>query len=48
LVCEGVPQEVFFALALQGGFPQGTVFHDAFRAEGPQANSGTEAPAPCD
>jgi putative acetyltransferase len=46
LVYEGVPPEVFFALALQGGFPQGTVgFHDAFRAEGPPAQVGAGAPA---
>ncbi len=35
LVCEGVPQEVFFALSFDGHFPQGAVtFHDAFKAEG--------------
>jgi putative acetyltransferase len=34
LVCEGVPQEVFFALSFDGRFPQGTVtFHDAFKAD---------------
>jgi putative acetyltransferase len=31
---EGVPPEAFFALALDGAVPQGTVaFHEAFRAE---------------
>ncbi|UCB47134.1 MAG: N-acetyltransferase [Spirochaetota bacterium] len=33
LACEGVPQEVFFALSFDGHTPQGTVtFHDGFRA----------------
>ena len=32
---EGVPQEVFFALAFDGRIPQGRVsFHEAFRADG--------------
>lgn len=32
----GVPDEVYFALALAGGFPRGEVaFHEAFRASGP-------------
>ena len=35
LVHEGVPQEVFFALAFDGQIPQGTVnFHDGFKADG--------------
>jgi len=35
LVHEGVPEEVFFALLLDGRMPQGSVeFHEAFRAEG--------------
>jgi putative acetyltransferase len=35
LVCEGVPQEVFFVLSLDGHIPQGTVtFHEGFKAEG--------------
>ena len=35
LVCEGVPQEVFFALSIDGHVPQGTVeFHEAFKADG--------------
>jgi putative acetyltransferase len=35
LVVEGVPQEVFFALAFDAHVPQGTVtFHDAFKATG--------------
>ena len=34
LVLEGVPQEFFFALPLDGHVPQGTVtFHDAFKAD---------------
>jgi putative acetyltransferase len=35
LVCEGVPQEVFFALSFDGHIPQGTVtFHEGFKASG--------------
>lgn len=35
LVCEGVPQEVFFALPFDGKIPQGTVtFHEGFKANG--------------
>jgi putative acetyltransferase len=35
LVCEGVPQEVFFALSFDGHIPQGTVtFHEGFMAHG--------------
>lgn len=35
LVCEGVPEEVFFALSLDGPVPQGIVeFHAGFRADG--------------
>jgi len=35
LVCEGVPQEVFFALSFDGHIPHGEVtFHEAFNAEG--------------
>jgi putative acetyltransferase len=38
LVCEGVPQEVFFALSIDGHVPQGTVeFHEAFKADGQQS-----------
>ncbi|BAV35057.1 N-acetyltransferase GCN5 [Sulfuricaulis limicola] len=34
LVCEGAPQDVFFALPLDGQVPQGTVeFHEAFKAD---------------
>jgi putative acetyltransferase len=42
LVCEGVPQEVFFALSIDGHLPQGTVgFHEAFKADGqPDASHG--------
>ena len=42
LVLQGVPQEVFFALSLDGPVPRGTVtFHEAFKADGPQS-SGTQ------
>ncbi len=35
LVCEGVPQEVFFALSFDGNIPRGTVtFHEGFKANG--------------
>ena len=35
LVVEGVPAEVFFALSLEGGMPEGAVgFHPAFMADG--------------
>ena len=35
LECEGVPQEVFFALSFDGHMPQGLViFHEAFKANG--------------
>ena len=35
LMCEGVPQEVFFALSFDEHIPQGTVnFHEAFKANG--------------
>jgi putative acetyltransferase len=41
LVCEGVPQEVFFALSLNGHIPQGIVeFHSAFKADGQQDGAG--------
>ncbi len=34
---EGVPEEVFFALAFDGHIPQGIVeFHEGFKADGPQ------------
>jgi putative acetyltransferase len=34
LVCEGVPQGVFFALSFDGHVPQGVVeFHEAFKAD---------------
>ena len=37
---EGVPQEVFFALSFDGGFPQGDVmFHEGFKANGQQSAS---------
>lgn len=35
LVCEGVPQEAFFALSFDGNIPQGTVtFDEGFKANG--------------
>jgi putative acetyltransferase len=38
LFIEGVPPEVFFALAFDGRYPQGEVtFHEGFKAEGPPA-----------
>jgi putative acetyltransferase len=41
LVYEGVPQEFFFALTLDGITPQGTVvFHQGFTADGHQEGSG--------
>jgi len=41
LVHEGVPQEVFFALSIDGHTPQGTVtFHDGFKADGYQEGAG--------
>lgn len=37
LVCEGVPEEVFFALSFDGHIPQGMVeFHVGFKANGQQ------------
>lgn len=45
LVVDGVPPEVFFALAFDGPLPQGTVtFHAAFQATGPQPPVGETAP----
>lgn len=35
LVCEGVPEEVFFAMLLDGPLPEGVVeFHEGFKATG--------------
>lgn len=46
LVCEGVPQEVFFALSLDGPMPQGIVeFHSAFKADGQHEGAGNAPPA---
>ena len=46
LVLEGVPQEVFFALSFDGRTPQGTVaFHEGFKADGQQEESGDALPA---
>jgi putative acetyltransferase len=40
LVHEGVPEEVFFALSVDGQMPQGIVkFHEGFKADGQQASS---------
>jgi putative acetyltransferase len=40
-VLEGVPQEVFFALSLDGHVPEGTVtFHEAFKADSQQEGAG--------
>jgi len=36
LLCEGVPQEVFFGMSFDGHTPQGVVeFHEGFKASGP-------------
>ena len=41
LICEGVPQEVFFVILFKGNIPQGNVkFHEGFKANG-QQDSGT-------
>jgi putative acetyltransferase len=46
LVCEGVPEEVFFALPLDGHVPQGIVeFHVGFTADGRQEGAGDAPPA---
>jgi putative acetyltransferase len=46
LVCEGVPEEVFFALSLDGHIPQGIVeFHPGFKADGQQEGAGNALPA---
>jgi putative acetyltransferase len=46
LVCEGVPEEVFFALSLDGHIPQGIVeFHLGFTADGQQEGAGDTPPA---
>lgn len=43
LMHEGVPEEVFLALVLEGRTPQGTVeFHEGFKADG-QRTEGAEA-----
>jgi putative acetyltransferase len=40
LVLEGVPPEVFFALAFDGRFPHGNVtFHEGFKANGRQSTA---------
>ena len=41
LAPEGVPEEVFFALSLDGHIPRGTVeFHAGFKADGQQEGTG--------
>ena len=46
LVCEGVPEEVFFALSFDGHIPHGIVqFHVGFTANGPQEGAGDALPA---
>jgi putative acetyltransferase len=41
LVCEGVSEEVFFALSFDGHIPQGIVaFHAGFKADGQQEGAG--------
>jgi putative acetyltransferase len=43
---EGVPEEVFFALSLDGHIPQGIVeFHVGFKADGQQEGAGDALPA---
>ena len=47
LVLEGVPQEVFFGLSLDGAIPQGTVtFHEGFQADGHPEGQATPSTAP--
>lgn len=48
LVHEGVPEELFFALSLDGRIPQGIVeFHAGFAADGQREGSGdAQQPAP--
>jgi putative acetyltransferase len=47
LVCEGVPHEVFFAMAFDGRIPRGTVtFHEAFTAQGQPEDAGDVDGAP--
>jgi putative acetyltransferase len=44
LVYQGVPEEVFFALSLNGHIPQGNVeFHQGFKADGQQGMAGQPA-----
>jgi putative acetyltransferase len=46
LVCEGVPEEVFFALSFDGHIPQGIVaFHAGFKADGQQEGAGDVLPS---
>jgi putative acetyltransferase len=46
LIHEGVPEEVFFTLSLDGHIPQGFVeFHAGFKADGQQEGAGDARPA---
>ena len=46
LVCEGVPEQVFFAVSLDGHIPQGIVeFHEAFKADSRPEGAGEALPA---
>ena len=46
LVCEGVPEEVFFALSFDGHTPRGSVaFHEGFKADGQPEGTGDALPA---
>ena len=46
LFIEGVPEEVFFTLSLDGHIPQGIVeFHVGFNADGQQESAGDALPA---
>ena len=45
LVHEGVPQEVFLTLSIDGHIPQGAVaFHEGFKADGQQEGAGDALP----
>lgn len=46
LIHEGVPPEFFFVLPFDGPVPQGTVvFHEGFKANGPQRGDSHPAPS---
>jgi len=47
LMHEGVPPEFFVALSFDGTVPRGSVvFHEGFKADGPQAVAGPPSPRP--